>query len=67
MKDSLTHEEAKKVITISDRRLAIEQSVELARKGDIILCAGKGHEDYQEINGVKAHLDDMEEYKKILK
>ncbi len=66
MKDNLSHEEARKVITISDRRLAIEESVELVKEGDIILCAGKGHEDYQEIKGTKTHFNDMEEYKKVL-
>lgn len=67
MQDNLSEDESVKVITITDRRLAIEQSVELAKPGDIILCAGKGHEDYQEINGVKNHLDDFEEFKKVLK
>ncbi len=67
MKDTLSHEETNKVVTISDRRLAIKESLELAKKGDIILCAGKGHEDYQEIKGVKSHFDDMEEFKKVLK
>lgn len=67
MKSDLVHEETKKVITIADRRLAIEESLELANKGDIILCAGKGHEDYQEIKGIKHHFDDMEEFKKVLK
>jgi len=67
MKDNLSHEESEKVITIVERRLAIEESAELAKKGDIILCAGKGHEDYQEIKGIKHHFDDMEEFKKILK
>jgi UDP-N-acetylmuramoyl-L-alanyl-D-glutamate--2,6-diaminopimelate ligase len=66
MKDDLNHEENQKVVTIADRRLAIEESAELARKGDIIICAGKGHEDYQEINGIKTHFDDLEEYKKVL-
>jgi UDP-N-acetylmuramoyl-L-alanyl-D-glutamate--2,6-diaminopimelate ligase len=65
MKDNLSHEEAEKVITISDRRLAIEEAIEMAKKGDIILCAGKGHEDYQEIKGVKNHFDDKEEFQKI--
>lgn len=67
MQDNLSEDESVKVVTITDRHLAIAQSVELAKKGDTILCAGKGHEDYQEINGVKKHFDDMEEYKKILK
>ena len=66
MKDNLSHEETRKVITISNRRLAIEKSVELAKEGDIILCAGKGHEDYQEIKNVKTHFNDIEEYKKVL-
>lgn len=64
MQDNLSEDESVKVITISDRHLAIRQSIELAKSGDIILCAGKGHEDYQEIKGVKNHFDDMEEYKK---
>ena len=67
MKDNLSHDESKKVVTISDRRLAIEESVELAQKGDIILCAGKGHEEYQEIKGVKNHFNDLQEFKKVLK
>ncbi|MFA5095087.1 MAG: UDP-N-acetylmuramoyl-L-alanyl-D-glutamate--2,6-diaminopimelate ligase [Candidatus Paceibacterota bacterium] len=66
MKDNLSHEESKKVITISNRRLAIEEAVEMAKNGDIILCAGKGHEEYQEIKGVKHHFNDMEEFKKVL-
>ncbi len=56
---------AKKVLTISDRREAIKTSVMIAKPGDIILIAGKGHENYQEINGVKYHFDDREEIKKI--
>ena len=67
MKDDLTHEETKKIMAISDRRLAIEEAVGLAKKGDIILCAGKGHEEYQEIKGMKSHFNDIEEFKKILK
>ena len=50
----------KKVLTIVDRRQAIKTAVMLAIPGDIILVAGKGHEDYQEINGVKHHFDDKE-------
>jgi UDP-N-acetylmuramoyl-L-alanyl-D-glutamate--2,6-diaminopimelate ligase len=64
MKTSLSAEESKKVKTIANRRDAISEAVKLAQKGDIILCAGKGHEDYQEIKGVKYHFDDMEEFKK---
>jgi UDP-N-acetylmuramoyl-L-alanyl-D-glutamate--2,6-diaminopimelate ligase len=64
MRVDLSVEELRKVKSISDRREAILESVKIAKSGDIILCAGKGHEDYQEINGVKNHFDDMEEYKK---
>ena len=61
MKINLSKEDLKKVKTISSRREAILEAVKVAQKGDIILCAGKGHEDYQEIKGVKTHFDDMEE------
>ncbi|RYY30737.1 MAG: UDP-N-acetylmuramoyl-L-alanyl-D-glutamate--2,6-diaminopimelate ligase, partial [Sphingobacteriaceae bacterium] len=49
------------VLAISDRREAIKTACHLAQPGDVILLAGKGHEKYQEINGVKNHFDDMEE------
>ncbi len=65
MKTGLSAEELKKVKTIPNRREAIAESAKLAQKGDIILCAGKGHESYQEINGVKHHFDDMEEFRKL--
>ncbi|MFZ2072201.1 MAG: UDP-N-acetylmuramoyl-L-alanyl-D-glutamate--2,6-diaminopimelate ligase [Minisyncoccia bacterium] len=64
MKVDLTMNDLKKVKTIADRREAIKEAVNLAQKGDIILCAGKGHEEYQEINGVRHHFNDMEELKK---
>jgi len=53
-----------KVVSIENRREAIKTAALLAQPGDIILIAGKGHEDYQEINGVKHHFDDREEIKK---
>lgn len=53
----------KKVVSIESRRDAIKTAAMLAQPGDIILIAGKGHENYQEINGVKHHFDDMEEIK----
>ncbi len=56
---------SKKVLTIQDRYEAIKTAVMLAKSGDIILIAGKGHENYQEINGVKYHFDDKEVIKKI--
>jgi UDP-N-acetylmuramoyl-L-alanyl-D-glutamate--2,6-diaminopimelate ligase len=55
----------KKVLTIADRKEAIKTAVMLALPGDIILIAGKGHEPYQEIMGVKYHFDDREEVKTI--
>lgn len=50
----------KKTLRITDRREAIKTAVSMANKGDIILVAGKGHENYQEIKGVKHHFDDKE-------
>ncbi|MCX6226787.1 MAG: UDP-N-acetylmuramoyl-L-alanyl-D-glutamate--2,6-diaminopimelate ligase [Bacteroidia bacterium] len=52
---------AYKVLSIINRHEAIKTAVALAGKGDIVLLAGKGHETYQEINGVKHHFDDREE------
>ena len=54
-----------KVISIENRKEAIKTAVFLARPGDIILVAGKGHENYQEINGVKHHFDDKEVIKEF--
>lgn len=65
MKTDLSMKDVEKVQTIPLRREAITESVKIAKKGDIILCAGKGHETYQEIRGVKHHFDDMEEYQKV--
>ncbi len=56
----LNPQQMKKVISIVDRREAIRTACMMAHKGDVILIAGKGHEDYQEIKGVKHHLDDHE-------
>jgi UDP-N-acetylmuramoyl-L-alanyl-D-glutamate--2,6-diaminopimelate ligase len=58
--------DATKVIVLSDRHQAIKKACELAQSGDCILLAGKGHENYQEVNGTKTHFDDMEELKKYL-
>ncbi len=66
MQVGLFQEDLKKVKIISNRHEAILEATKLAQKGDIILCAGKGHEDYQEIGGVKHHFDDMEELKGAL-
>lgn len=56
----------KKVVSIVDRREAIRTAYMMARKGDVVLVAGKGHEDYQEIRGVKHHFDDKEELRKVM-
>jgi UDP-N-acetylmuramoyl-L-alanyl-D-glutamate--2,6-diaminopimelate ligase len=61
----VTKELSGKVLTITDRREAIKTAVMLAQKGDIVLIAGKGHENYQDVNGVKHHFDDKEEVKNI--
>jgi len=53
-----------KVISVENRREAIKTAVMMARPGDIILIAGKGHENYQEVKGVRHHFDDVEEIKK---
>lgn len=56
----LDSQQQKKVISITDRKEAIRTACMMAQKGDVILVAGKGHEDYQEIKGVKYHFDDKE-------
>lgn len=56
----LNDEQMKKVITIVNRKEAIRAACALAHKGDVVLVAGKGHEDYQEVKGVKHHFDDHE-------
>jgi UDP-N-acetylmuramoyl-L-alanyl-D-glutamate--2,6-diaminopimelate ligase len=66
MEAGITPEIRKKVLRIADRREAIKTAVMLAGTGDVILVAGKGHETYQEIKGVKHHFDDREELAKAL-
>lgn len=61
----LNKEEMKKVVAITDRREAIRTACMLANPGDVILIAGKGHENYQDIKGVKYHFDDKEIVKEI--
>ncbi len=56
----LNKEQMKKVVTIVDRKEAIKTACMMAQKDDVILVAGKGHEDYQEVKGVKHHFDDKE-------
>ena len=57
----------KKTISITDRRQAIKTACQLAQRNDIILIAGKGHETYQEINGVRNDFNDFEIVKEELK
>ena len=61
----LTKEEMRKVISIVDRREAIKTACMLAQAGDAVLIAGKGHENYQDIKGVKHHFDDKEVIKEL--
>ena len=66
MREGVGGEYYNKVLSIADRREAIRTAAALAKKGDIILVAGKGHENYQEIKGVRHHFDDVEELSKAL-
>ena len=61
----LDAKQMKKVLSIADRNEAIRTAAMLAQKGDVILIAGKGHEDYQEIKGVKHHFDDREVVREV--
>ena len=63
----LTDEQRKKTITIVDRKEAIRTACAFAQKGDVVVVAGKGHENYQEIQGVKHHFDDKEVINEIFK
>ena len=65
MQEGLNAEQKRDTLTIVDRREAIKTACMLAKPGDVILVAGKGHEDYQEIKGVKHHFDDKEEIEKV--
>ena len=56
----LNAQQMRKVVSIVDRREAIRTACMMAQKGDVVLIAGKGHEDYQEVQGVKHHFDDRE-------
>jgi len=67
MMDGISSAGQKKVLNILSRREAIKTACFLAKSGDIILIAGKGHEKYQEINGVRHHFDDKEQVKEFLK
>jgi len=66
MEAGITPELKSRTLRICDRREAIRTAVMLALKGDVILVAGKGHEPYQEVMGVRHHFDDREELRKAL-
>jgi UDP-N-acetylmuramoyl-L-alanyl-D-glutamate--2,6-diaminopimelate ligase len=66
MEAGITPELKRKTLRISDRHEAIKAAVLLASRGDVILVAGKGHETYQEVMGVKHHFDDREELRNAL-
>ena len=66
MEQGIAPQNFKKSLSITDRKQAIKTACQLAQANDIILIAGKGHETYQEINGVRYHFDDMETVKEIL-
>ena len=65
MEEGVPHELRSKVLKITDRREAIRTALMLAGEKGIVLVAGKGHETYQEIKGVKSHFDDREEIRKV--
>lgn len=67
MADGLSSQQMKKTLLIVDREQAIRTACRLAQKGDVVLVAGKGHEDYQDIKGVKHHFDDSEVIANIFK
>ena len=64
MEEGVSAENLKKIITISDRGQAIKTACKFSETGDILLIAGKGHENYQEISGERFHFDDLVEVKK---
>ncbi|MBG6060598.1 UDP-N-acetylmuramoyl-L-alanyl-D-glutamate--2,6-diaminopimelate ligase [Flavobacterium sp. CG_9.1] len=66
MEQGVAPQNYKKTLSISDRKQAIKTACQLAQPNDIILIAGKGHETYQEIKGIRQHFDDMETVKEVL-
>ena len=66
MKAGLTEEELRSTLVIEDRAAAIQTACLLAQDGDVILVAGKGHEDYQIVKGVKHHFDDHEVVRRFI-
>ena len=66
MEQGLDEELHRKTLKVTDRREAIRLACKLAQPGDVVLVAGKGHEPYQEVNGVRHHFDDREEIMKAI-
>ena len=66
MEQGIAPQNYKKALSITDRKQAIKTACQLAQPNDIILIAGKGHETYQEVNGVRHHFDDMETITELL-
>ena len=67
MKAGLTEAELRRTRSITDRREAIRTAMRMAKPGSVVLIAGKGHEPYQEVKGVRHHFDDREEVENIIK
>lgn len=67
MEAGLSAGQLSRTVRITDRRQAIRTACMMAHEGDIVLVAGKGHETYQEVNGVRSHFDDVEEAEKELR
>lgn len=66
MAEGLSVEELQRTRTITDRRAAIREAIASAKPGTVVLIAGKGHETYQEVKGIRHHFDDAEEVKDAL-
>ena len=67
MLSGIENQEDSNVFEVLDRQQAIKMALSFASENDVVLIAGKGHEKYQEINGVRHHFDDKEIAKKYLK
>lgn len=67
MKAGLTEAELRRTLSITDRREAIRTAMRMAKPGSVVLIAGKGHEPYQEVKGMRHHFDDREEVENIIK
>ena len=61
MKEGLSSDEMRRTLCITDRREAIRTAMRITKPGSVVLIAGKGHETYQEVKGVRSHFDDREE------